>query len=466
MRRTVSASVILIILTLSCCDLFQNPFGTPESEYQRINPVDSESSSFVGTSLLTPSETITEGKPLFSWGESSLSGAVYRFQLSENSDFSTPIIDEANLNATSHQAADFLPNETTLYGRVSVSNPDYTDVWSRAVTFTTAYTLGIRSISIGMDLTMVVKEDDSLWIAGDNTYGYYGDGTTDTGDYPFKLMGNVRQAEIYSPAEEDKQVLFALKTDGTLLGWGKNDLGQLGDGTTEDRGTPVQVMTDVDFFGSCGKHSLAVKTDGSLWAWGNNSNGQIGDGTFVNRLSPFQVTGVPNITEVGCYINCSMAVDDAGKLYVWGAVYDGNQYPSPELYSSSIHFVEIEASYLGNCYFIDDQKLLYGIGNSIGDNTSFDRQNPTEIMTDVVMISQKHGHYASITSDKTLYKWGEGVLAPTEFLHDVVLVENGVHFDMAVKTDGTIWAWGYGSATAAGDPAVNISSTPTQVTTW
>jgi alpha-tubulin suppressor-like RCC1 family protein len=85
--------------------------------------------------------------------------------------------------------------------------------------------------------------------------------------------------------------IAALKNDGTVWAWGLNNYGELGDGTTTDRYTPVQVSSLAGITGiSAGvKYTVALKNDGTVWAWGLNNYGQLGDGTTMDRYIPVQV---------------------------------------------------------------------------------------------------------------------------------------------------------------------------------
>lgn len=84
---------------------------------------------------------------------------------------------------------------------------------------------------------------------------------------------------------------LALRSDGTVWAWGSNQSGQLGDGTTIARPTPVQVtgLADVVAVAAGQYYSLALKSDGTVWAWGQNHDGLLGDGTTTDRLRPVQV---------------------------------------------------------------------------------------------------------------------------------------------------------------------------------
>jgi hypothetical protein len=84
----------------------------------------------------------------------------------------------------------------------------------------------------------------------------------------------------------------ALKSNGTLWAWGANSSGQLGNGNNTISLTPIQVGSDNKWISVSvgrGEYTMALKSDGTLWAWGNNNAGQLGDGTTTNRTSPVQI---------------------------------------------------------------------------------------------------------------------------------------------------------------------------------
>jgi alpha-tubulin suppressor-like RCC1 family protein len=84
---------------------------------------------------------------------------------------------------------------------------------------------------------------------------------------------------------------MAVKSDGTLWAWGANDKGQLGDGTTYSKTSPVEIGAANNWTAAaCGSaHTVAIKNDGSLWAWGWNGWSQLGDGTTTQRTSPVRI---------------------------------------------------------------------------------------------------------------------------------------------------------------------------------
>ncbi len=110
---------------------------------------------------------------------------------------------------------------------------------------------------------------------------------------------------------------MAIKTDGSLWGWGQNYSGQIGNGTNIEILTPTQIGVDtdwkeIDLHGS--NHSFGIKHDGSLWAWGYNQNGELGDGTRVDRLSPVRIGTNSNWVSASGGLKSSHAVTSNGDL--------------------------------------------------------------------------------------------------------------------------------------------------------
>ena len=125
---------------------------------------------------------------------------------------------------------------------------------------------------------------------------------------------------------------LAVKSDGTVWAWGLNNFGQLGDGSTADSLSPVQVIGTAGTVGAWAGdfHSLAVKSDGTVWAWGLNNDGQLGDGTTTNRLSLVQVSGLTGGVGVSAGGAFSLALKSNGAVWAWGNNADGEPATAPQ----------------------------------------------------------------------------------------------------------------------------------------
>ena len=121
---------------------------------------------------------------------------------------------------------------------------------------------------------------------------------------------------------------YGIRSDGMLFSWGYNGNGELGDGTTVNKNSPVQIGSDSWTFigtsvgnnGGFGQHTIhAIRNDGILFGWGNNASGQIGDETTVNKSSPVQI-GSSSWTAVSYsgHLATTMALNADGMLFTWG----------------------------------------------------------------------------------------------------------------------------------------------------
>lgn len=125
----------------------------------------------------------------------------------------------------------------------------------------------------------------------------------------------------------------AIKSDGTLWTWGQNNQGQLGQGNTTALSSPVQVgaLTTWDVVSCSNQHTTALKTDGTLWSWGYNIYGQLGSGTTTPRSSPVQIGAETSWTKLSTGFGSlyfTHAIRSGGSLWAWGY---GNQVTAPQV---------------------------------------------------------------------------------------------------------------------------------------
>ena len=129
-----------------------------------------------------------------------------------------------------------------------------------------------------------------MWVWGENDFGQLGDNTRIDRSSPVQtIAGGTVWSKVSCNCGGSNTA--AIKLNGTLWTWGRNDYGQLGDNTRISKSSPVQTIAGGTNWSSvgCGQgHVVAIKTDGTLWTWGFNNYGQLGDGTSINKSSPVQ----------------------------------------------------------------------------------------------------------------------------------------------------------------------------------
>ena len=184
---------------------------------------------------------------------------------------------------------------------------------------------GVVAVAAGYDHSLALKADGSVVAWGRNVRGALGDGSTIHRTAPVAVAGLGAGSGVVAIAAGGESSL-ALKADGTVLAWGTNDFGQLGDGTSIHRSTPVQVAglgvgSGVTAIAEGGVHGMAAKVDGSVVAWGWNGFGQLGDGTSETRFMPVAVAGFGPANAAakvaGNYGN-SVALTRSGEVLAWG----------------------------------------------------------------------------------------------------------------------------------------------------
>jgi alpha-tubulin suppressor-like RCC1 family protein len=170
-----------------------------------------------------------------------------------------------------------------------------------------------------------VTDHIGLLAWGSNTSGQLGDGTRTGRLTPVTVAGLTDG--VVQVASSGTHTL-ALRSDSSILAWGQNSFGQLGNGTTTDSLVPVPVqtlgLTGVVQVAAGNSFSLALLSNGTVWAWGDNAQGQLGDNqTAPSSRYPVQVPTLTGIVQIAAMSDAALARQSDGTVWAWGANADG-----------------------------------------------------------------------------------------------------------------------------------------------
>lgn len=178
---------------------------------------------------------------------------------------------------------------------------------------------GVVKIAAGRDMSYAIKSDGTAWAWGANSYGELGDGSTTNRLSPVRVGTLTNVVDIAGGRDHG----LALTGNGTVYAFGWNTYGQLGDGTTANRSTPVQVTTGVTQVIAGAHHSYALRSDGQVYSWGRNYRAELGDGTMTQRTRPVLVHNVSNAVSIGSGRDHGVAVLADGTVRTWGYNVNG-----------------------------------------------------------------------------------------------------------------------------------------------
>jgi alpha-tubulin suppressor-like RCC1 family protein len=333
-----------------------------------------------------------------------------------------------------------------------------------------------------------------LWSWGWNIYGQLGNNTSVDRSIPVTTFAGETNWKQISTGRFNTA---AIKTDGTLWGWGLNGSGQLGDNTSVNRSTPVTTFAGGTNWKqiACGNnHTAAIKTDGTLWTWGSNFNGELGDNTTTNRLTPVTTfAGGTNWKQVSGGSGHTAAIKTDGTLWTWGYNIFGqlgnntttHRSTPVTTFAGGTNWKQVSGGGTHTAAIKTDGTLWTWGSNSngqLGDNTGTTRSTPVTTFAGGTNWKQVAGgglHIAAIKTDGTLWTWGYNIFGQlgdntttnrsipvTTFAGGTTWkqVDGGDSYTAAIKTDGTLWGWGVGGSGQLGDNTTTNRTTP--VTTF
>ena len=174
------------------------------------------------------------------------------------------------------------------------------------------------AIVAGIKHALALQADGTVLTWGDNAAGQLGVGATTPQQTAPVQITNLQNIIALSAGFDHS---LALKSDGTLLSWGSDSAGQLGDSTAlAQQSTPVAVQGSSEIIGIASGiyHNVALKSDGTLLSWGNNDQKQLGNGSILTQPIPVSVGSASEIVAVSAGSYHSVALKTDGTLLAWG----------------------------------------------------------------------------------------------------------------------------------------------------
>ena len=294
---------------------------------------------------------------------------------------------------------------------------------------------GVSLVAAGARHSMALRSDGSVVAWGKNGTGELGNGGTTNSLTPVAvtglgagsgvvaLSGNAPPLSALSVSGNGHSM--ALKSDGTVLGWGNNNSGQVGNFSVTDQLTPVGVYglgsgSGVIAISAGGSHSLALKSDGTVLAWGGNNSGQLGNGSLTASTIPVQILGAGSgVVAISAGAAFSMALKSNGTVLTWGNNASGQ---------------------LGNWTFTDSSVPVAVVG-----------------VSGVKQVAAGAAFSLALLTNGTIKSWGNNAsgqlgdgTAPTDHAAAVTVyltsgitqVSAGFSHAFARKATGTLRAWG------------------------
>ncbi len=281
----------------------------------------------------------------------------------------------------------------------------------------------------------------------------------------------------------------------TPLCWGRNDFGQVGNGTTTNAWSPVRLSglrSNVAELAAGQFHTCALAGDGTVYCWGVNHQGQLGiDTAFGTRNAPNQVPGLTGMTAITAGDQHTCALSGTGEVWCWGddlhgQLGDGGSSVSsftPRLVSGVTGVVAIDAGSKHTCALTSfGETFCWGdnVRSQLGDGSTTTRAAAVAAVAfynNVIAISAGGLHTCVLYADATASCIGDnsgGQLGNGTFLQGstaqavtnlsgIVHLAAGLEHTCAVTSSGAMWCWGDNAHDQLGDPDIVRSNVPVAI---
>ncbi len=342
--------------------------------------------------------------------------------------------------------------------------------------------LEVTQISAGSAHTCAVTTSGGAKCWGYNFYGQLGDGTTVNKTTPVDVLGLTTGV---ASIDVGGSHTCAVTTVGGAKCWGSNGNGQLGDNSTIQRKTPVDVLgltAGVASVDAGSSHTCALTTAGGAKCWGYNGQGQLGDGSAIQRTSPGNVSGLTSgvtILAVGYAHAC--VVTTVGAVKCWGSNYSlspgsvaGLASGVASLAAGDGHTCAVTAAGGAKCWGAN----AYG---QLGDNSTTNRWSPGDVAgltSGVSRLTAGTRHTCALMVAGDVKCWGSnadgqlgdnstitryGPVPVTGLASGVRAISAGNAHTCAVTTSGGMKCWGNNAFGLLGDGTTAQRTAPVNV---
>jgi len=344
----------------------------------------------------------------------------------------------------------------------------------------TPLTGSIADVSAGGAHMAAIKSDGTLWAWGFGGHFRLGTGTLDSYNSPVQVgvdndWESVSAGSIHT---------LAIKTDGNLWAWGTNDYGQLGDrfSVGSARSTPYKITTNNYWTKvlASSSFSLALR-NGNLFGWGRNNLGQLGLGSSLYQTPNIDPIGIDNdwetvSTGTSSYRQFSLAIKTNGSLWAWGYGCLGNgnatqQQNYPVKIGNDMDWKEVAAG--------ESHSAAIKTNGTLWIWTLTDGNIPHQVGTsnDWEFVAAGDHHCIAIKTDGSLWAWGDnskGQLGIGSFTNknspvqvgqnkDWIFIAAGSYSSAAITSNGSLWTWGSNGNGMLGNGSTTNSNVPVQI---
>ncbi len=335
---------------------------------------------------------------------------------------------------------------------------------------------GVKAIAAGGYYTCALTEPGGVLCWGSNRVGQLGDGTKEHRSAPVPVRGLDKGVKAIATGGAHT---CALTEPGGVLCWGSNWSGQLGDGTKERRSVPVRVRgldKGVKAIAAGGAHTCALTEQGGVLCWGRNERGQLGDGTKEDRSAPVPVRGLDNgVKAIAVVGSRTCALTEQGGVLCWGDNWAGQLGDGTKEHRSAPVPVRgldkgVKAIAVGSSYTcaLTEQSGVLCWGNNwygqLGDGTTENRSAPVPVrgldkgvkaiaLSDTIADS----HACALTEQGSVLCWGSNAygqlgdgstqdayepIKVKDLTADVSAIVVAESYNCALTAQGTAYCWG------------------------